>query len=396
MNEPAHTTAALPLERFRVLDLTRVRAGPTAVRQFADWGARVVMVEPRADINDIIGARNSSDFQNLNRNKRSIVLDLKTQAGREILLRLVAQSDVLFENFRPDVKHRLGIDYETVHRINPRLVYVSISGFGQDGPYSRRPGLDQVAQGMGGLMSVTGQPGQGPTRAGIAVADSSAGLYAALGAMTALLEREVTGKGRWVRTSLLQAQIAMMDFQAARWLVDGHTPQQVGNDHPTAVPMGLFKSADGVINLAASGKTLFERFCKVADCEFLLRDERFSGSARANNRDALNAEIADIIIRRSTAEWIEALNAAGVPCGPVYRMNEVFADPQVQHLGIATKVTHPRLGELSLVGQPIEVGDVDTAPRQPAPDPGQHSQAVLAELGYSQADIQAFKDSGVI
>lgn len=385
-----------PLERFRVLDLTRVRAGPTAVRQFADWGADVIMIDAREGRNDVIGTRSSSDFQNLNRNKRSIVLDLKTPEGTRILLQLVAQADLLFENFRPDVKHRLGIDYETLRAVNPRLVYVSISGFGQDGPYRNRPGLDQIAQGMGGLMSVTGDPAHGPMRAGIAVADSTAGLYAALGAMTALLDRDATGKGAWVRTSLLQAQIAMMDFQAARWLVDGQIPEQVGTDHPTAVPMGLYASADGLINVAASGKALFERFCKVAACEQLLDDPRFKGAARIENRAVLATEIALVIKRETSATWIEKLNAAGVPCGPVYRVDEVFADPQVKHLGMATPVTHARLGEMHLVGQPIEISGTDANLQSAAPDAGQHSRQILGELGYSAEAIELLERKGVI
>jgi crotonobetainyl-CoA:carnitine CoA-transferase CaiB-like acyl-CoA transferase len=390
------TPSPLPLERFRVLDLSRVRAGPTAVRQFADWGAQVLMVEPKEQLNDIVGSRNSSDFQNLNRNKRSIALDLKTPEGRKILLALIARSDVLFENFRPDVKYRLGIDFETAQRINPRLVYVSISGFGQSGPYRDRPGLDQVAQGMGGLMSVTGEPGKPPMRSGIAVADSSTGLYAAIGAMTALLEREITGKGRWVRASLLQSQIAMMDFQAARWLVDHEVPEPVGNDHPTAVPMGMYRSSDGYLNVAASGKTLFERFCKVAGCERLLADERFIGSRRKANRKLLRAEIETIVIGKSTAQWVDILNSAGVPCGPVYRMDEVFADPQVEHLKIAQAVDHPRLGTLSLVGQPFALDDETPPLRCAAPDAGQHTAEVLRELGYSDATIGELAERKVI
>jgi formyl-CoA transferase len=388
--------SSLPLEKFRVLDLTRVRSGPTAVRQFADWGAKVTMVESLETVNDVLGSRSGSDFQNLNRNKRSIALDLKTQEGREILIKLARQADVLFENFRPDVKFRLGIDFESLHKLNPRLVYVSISGYGQDGPYSNWPGFDQIAQGMGGLMSVTGMPDEGPMRAGIAVADSSAGLYAALGAMTALLERESTGKGRWVRTSLLQAQIAMMDFQAARWLIDQEIPERVGNDHPTIVPMGLFRSADGHINVAPAGKVIFQRFCEITGLNHLLDDERFKGAARKTNRAALNEEVAKVIVQMPSAYWIETLNAAGVPCGPVYRMDEVFADPQVQHLHMAQPVTHPRLGAMQLVGQPIEIDGVDASIRTASPDPGQHTQDILRELGYSVSDIAALKEKQIV
>ena len=389
-------TDALPLERFKVLDLTRLRSGPTAVRQFADWGAQVLMVETKGGGMDVGTGRRSSDFQNLNRNKRSIELDLKTPEGLEVFYRLADEADVVFENFRPDVKRRLKIDYETLAARNPRLVYVSVSGFGQDGPYADRPGLDQIVQGMGGLMSITGLPGQGPVRAGIAVADSAAGLYGALGAMTALLEREVTGKGRWVRTSLLQAQIAMLDFQAARWLVEGDVPGQAGNDHPTVSPMGLFETSDGVINLAVTGQEMFERFCRTIGAPELIDDPRFDRRGRIRNRATLSDEISEITRQRPVAYWIEVLNTAGVPCGPVNTMDEVFADPQVQHLNIVRTVSHPSLGELKLVGQPMEISGVDGGPQTAAPDAGQHSQAVLEELGYGQPQIEALRRKGVI
>jgi crotonobetainyl-CoA:carnitine CoA-transferase CaiB-like acyl-CoA transferase len=386
----------LPLSRFRVLDLTRVRSGPTAVRQFADWGAQVVMVEAKAGASDVLGARHGSDFQNLNRNKRSLCLDLKSERGREVLLRLATQADVLFENFRPDVKQRLGIGYDTLSAINPRLVYVSISGFGEDGPYRDRAGFDQVAQGMGGLMSITGLPGQGPVRAGIAVADSAAGLYAALGAMTALLEREVTGVGRWVRTSLLSAQIAMLDFQASRWLVEGEVAGQAGNDHPTAAPMGLFRTADGLINLAAAGKSMFRKLCEILDLPQLLTDDRFAPRRRIENRDALNREIEAMTMTRPSEHWVERFNAAGVPCGPVNRIDEVFRDPQVVHSGIAKPVDHPELGPLTLVGQPIDISGVDSSLRQPAPEPGQQSREVLTEYGFGPEEITGLFEASVV
>jgi formyl-CoA transferase len=386
----------LPLARFKVLDLTRARAGPAAVRQFADWGADVLMIEGGEAL-ELTGQRDSSDFQNLHRGKRSLSLDLKREEGRAIFYRLVETADVLFENYRPQVKRRLKIDYETLRAINPRLVYVSISGFGQEGPYRDRPGVDQIAQGMGGLMSVTGLPGQGPVRAGIAVADVSAGLFAALGAMTALLEREVTGEGRWVSTSLLQAMIAQCDFQAARFLTEGEAPGQAGNDHPSFTPMGLFPTADGFINLAAAGAALFARFCKAAGAERLLSDARFADSAaRARNAAELAEEIRAILRQKPSSHWIEALNAAGVPCGPVYRMDEVFADPQVRSLGIAQEVAHPRLGRVGLVGQPIEVQGVDATLRAPAPEPGADTDAVLAELGFDAAQVAELRARGVV
>jgi crotonobetainyl-CoA:carnitine CoA-transferase CaiB-like acyl-CoA transferase len=385
----------LPLERFKVLDLTRARAGPAAVRQFADWGAEVLMVEGHSQV-ELSGHRDSSDFQNLHRGKRSLSLDLKAPEGREVLYQLVRDADVLFENYRPDVKHRLGVDYETLRKINPRLVYVSISGFGQDGPYRERPAVDQIIQGMAGLMSITGSPGQGPMRAGIAVSDCAAGIYGALGAMMALLEREVTGEGRWVRTSLLQSLIGLTDFQAARWLTDGQVPEQAGNDHPSMTPMGLFPTADGSVNIAATGASLFGRFCEAAGAERLLADPRFADSrARATNRDALADEIRAITRTRPSAYWIETLNAHGVPCGPVYRMDEVFADPQVQTLGLVQPVEHPRLGRLSLVGQPIEVEGVEPS-LTPAPERGADTDAVLAQLGYDADAIAGLRSRGIV
>jgi crotonobetainyl-CoA:carnitine CoA-transferase CaiB-like acyl-CoA transferase len=384
------------LSRFRVLDLTHARAGPTAVRHFADWGADVLMIE-NAEGGSLAGPRDGSDFQNLHRGKRSLSLNLKSEEGRKIFYRLVETADVLFENFRPRVKQRLKIDFDTLHAINPRLVVVSISGFGQDGPYAERPAVDQIVQGMSGLMSVTGLPGQGPVRAGIAVSDSSAGIYAALGAVTALLEREVTGEGKWVRTSLLQSLIALSDFQAARWLSDGDIPEQAGNSHPTYAQMGLFPTADGNVNICATGEAMLVRFCSAANAQWLLTDPRFvNDSARAANAQALTEEMSTITRQRSSDEWIEMLNTGGVPCGPVYRMDEVFADPQVTHLRIPQPVEHPRRGQLNLVGQPLEIGESRAAPRSAAPDYGADTDAVLGELGLEPAEIAELRALRVI
>ena len=331
----------LPLAHIRVLDLTRVRAGPTCVRQLADWGADVIKIEqPGRGDGQMGDARHGPDFQNLHRNKRSMTLNLKSAAGKAVFMKLAERADVVVENYRPDVKHRLGIDYEAVRAINPGIVYASISGFGQDGPYGNLPGFDQVAQGMGGLMSITGLAGQGPVRAGIPVADLSAGLFAALGVMTALLGRTQTGEGQWVRTSLLEAQIAMLDFQAERWLLNREVPPQAGNNHPTGIPTGVFRTKDGHINIAATGDAIYQRFCAAMGRDDWLADPRYdSPRQRSANRDAMNAEIEAITRTRTSKEWIEAFNAAGVPAGYIYAIDEVFADPQVRHLG------HGRAGE---------------------------------------------------
>ncbi|MGD0421698.1 MAG: CoA transferase [Xanthobacteraceae bacterium] len=383
--------ASKALTRFTVLDLTRVRAGPTCVRQLADWGARVIKIEvPPGPDEPMGGPREAGDFQNLHRNKRSMTLDLKAQAGLAAFKRMVSKADVLVENFRPDVKKRLGIDYHTLRKINPRLVYASISGFGQDGPYAGRPGFDQIAQGMGGLMSITGPPGHGPFRVGIPVADLSAGLFAALGVLVALLEREKSGKGQAIETSLLQAQIFMLDFQAARYLVSGEVARQAGNNHPTTIPTGVFKTRDGLINIATTGGKMWERFCRAIGADALSQTPQYrTETARSKNRDALNGEIEACLKRRTSAEWIEELNKAGVPCGPIYSIDEVFADPQVRHLGIAQKVAGKDKRALRLVGQPVSLSRTPSRLAARPPKLGEHTDAVLKEFGFSAREIAA-------
>ncbi len=392
--------ANLPLARFKVLDLTRARAGPTCVRHLADWGADVIKVEAAANPNeaeDLGGARHGFDFQNLHRNKRSITLDLKQAEGQAIFHRLAESTDVVVENYRPDVKHRLGIDYETLRAINSRIVYGSISGFGQDGPYRERPGVDQIAQGMGGLMSITGLPGQGPVRVGIPIADLTTGLFCAIGILIALLEREQSGEGQWVQTSLLQGQIAMLDFQAVRWLIAGEVAPQAGNNHPTSIPTGVFRTRNGHINIAASGNAHFGRLCRALGATELLEDTRYaSETARSANRDALNAAIEDYTAQRDGADWVDILNRAGVPCGPINTIDQVFADPQVQHLGIAQAVEHPVLGRLDLVGQAMELSRTPSSLRTATPERGEHNDAVLRELGYDHAAIAALRAKHVI
>jgi crotonobetainyl-CoA:carnitine CoA-transferase CaiB-like acyl-CoA transferase len=390
--------ASKALARFTVLDLTRVRAGPTCVRQLADWGANVIKVEAPPDGDEPMGGpREASDFQNLHRNKRSMTLNLKAPAGLAAFRRMVKKADVVVENFRPNVKKRLGIDYKTLARINPRLVYASISGFGQDGPYADRPGFDQIAQGMGGLMSITGPPGHGPFRVGIPVADLSAGLFAALGILVALLEREKSGRGQAVETSLLQAQIFMLDFQAARYLVEGEVAQQAGNNHPTTVPTGVFRTQDGLINIATTGGKMWERFCRTIGAAAMAQKPQYqTAAARSKHRDALNAEIEGHLQGRTSAEWIALLNKAGVPCGPIYSIDKVFADPQVRHLGIAQRVGGKHNKPLRLLGQPISLSRTRSRLAAPPPQLGEHTAAVLREFGFSAREIAALRKAGAV
>ncbi len=390
---------ALPLNGFTVIDLTAHRAGPTAVRQLADWGADVIKIEAPGEHTDATGSRRDGpDFQNLHRNKRSLTLDLKTPEGKKIFFQLAAKADVVVENFRSTVKHRLGVDYEAVKKINPRIVYGSISGFGQDGPYEGRPGVDQIAQGMGGLMSITGLPGQGPIRVGIAINDTSAGLLLANGITLALLARERTGEGQWVHTSLLEAQIFMLDFQASRYTMKGEVAKQEGNFHPTSPGTGMFQTADGYINIAASGDNLWKRFCEVAGDKELSSNPDFATvPLRAKNRPALIAHLNDIVRSKPSAFWVEALNKAGVPCGPINTIDQTFADPQVKHLKIRRPVDHPTLGTFDIVGQAIHMSASPQPERlRPTPDQGQHTDEVLRELGYDAAGIAELHRKGVV
>ncbi|MEX0761773.1 MAG: CaiB/BaiF CoA-transferase family protein [Dehalococcoidia bacterium] len=388
----------MPLSRFQVLDLTRVRSGPTCVRQLADWGADVIKIEAPPDGMEALGGdRDGFDFQNLHRNKRSITLNLKSTEGKEIFNKLVKKADVVVENFRPDVKSRLGADYDSLANINPRIILGSISGFGQDGPYASRPGLDQIAQGMGGLMSITGEPGGKPMRVGIPIADLCAGMFLAQGILLALLEREASGQGQWVKTSLLEAQIQMLDFQAARYLKDGEVPVSVGNDHPTSIPTGVFPTSDGYINIAVAGQALYERFCDAIGTPHLKTDDRFKSAAlRSKNRAELNAAISEVTVTRDSQHWIDLLNKAGCPCGPINSMDEVFADPQVQHLQMAAPVDHPDLGRFDIVNQAIKLSRTPSAIRTATPAQGEHTDAILAELGYDNATIQDFHNNGIV
>jgi len=385
----------MPLAGIKVLDLTRVRAGPTCVRQLADWGADVVKIEMPEGLDQgdpMGGPREGADFQNLHRNKRGLTLNLKQAEGVAIMKRLAEGADVVVENYRPDVKTRLGIDYAALSAINPRIIYASISGFGQDGPYVDRPGFDQIAQGMGGLMSITGEPGKGPMRVGIPIADLCAGIFAAMGILTALLERAKSGQGQWVQSSLLQAQAFMLDFQAARWLMAGEIPKQAGNDHPTSIPTGVFPTSDGHINIAASGNAIWSRCAKALGHPEWLEDERFkTGGSRSDHRHALNALIAEATRTNTSAHWVEALNAAGVPAGPINNIRETFEDPQARHLGLAAT-----LDGVQYVAQPFTLSRTPSRIASHPPAIGEHTAAILAEAGYTPEQIADFKARQIV
>jgi formyl-CoA transferase len=392
----AKIEASKALSHLRVLDLTRVRAGPVCVRHLADFGADVIKIENVSE-ESYAGPREGPDFQNLHRNKRSMTLNLKSDDGLEVFKQLVKTADVIVENYRPDVKFRLGIDYESMKKINPRIIYASISGFGQDGPYVNRPGFDQITQGMSGLMSVTGTPGEGPMRVGGAVTDVTAGLLAVMGILTALVERDQSGEGQWVQSNLLQAGLTLLDFQAARYTMNGEVAKQVGNDHPTFMPTSAYPTADGYMNVAATGMGVWEKFAAALGRDDLLNDEEFKlAKGRSDGRARLNAEISRTLETRTTAEWVDHLLAHGVPCGPIYNMDQVFADPQVKHIGASAKVTHPTLGELTLLNQSIGLSRTPASLKTSTPMKGEHTEEVLAELGFTAEKIATLKQGGSI
>jgi crotonobetainyl-CoA:carnitine CoA-transferase CaiB-like acyl-CoA transferase len=393
-----HMPASGALSRFRVIDLTQVRAGPTACRQLADWGADVIQVQMPEHMrgDDTLGGQDGSDYQYTHRNKRSVTLNLKEPEGIALLKRLIGTADVVVENFRPDVKFRLGIDYETLAKDNPGLVYASISGFGQTGPYATRPGFDQIAQGMGGLMSVTGLPEDGPLRVGIPIADLTAGIFAAQGVLVALLERGASGKGQWVHTSLLESMVYMMDFQTSRWLIDGEVPGQAGNYHPTSIPTGVYKARDGYMNIAVFGSKIWERFCEILGAPEWISDERYRDKAgRSKSRDTLNEEINARLAAQDCSYWIERFNAGGVACGLINDVRAVFEEPQVQHLQMVKEVESARLGRQRMVGQPVQLERTPSTIVRSAPRRGEHTEEVLGELGVGAEDLERLKAAGV-
>lgn len=392
-----------PLAKYTVLDLTIARAGPTACRLMADWGANVIRVEPPAapgaSSAEVSGGRHNPDSQNLHRNKRGITINLKSPQGHALFMKLAEKADVIIENFRKDVKHRLKVDYESVKAVNPSIIYASISGFGQEGPYSERPGVDQITQGTSGLMSITGEPGRGPMRVGVAISDTSAGMFLGQGILLALLHREATGEGQWVHTSLLEAMLCKIDFQGARYTMLGDVPGQEGNNHPTASPMGVFDSADGKINLAASSDKMFFSFCKKMGATHIAEDERFaSAGKRAKYRHELWSLMNEVTAQVPTGELVEKLNDAGCPCGPIYDIGQAFEDQQAKFLGMARPVSHDTLGDYKLIRTPINLSRFPHPDRfkRPGPELGEHTAEILAEAGLSETEIAELREAGAV
>jgi crotonobetainyl-CoA:carnitine CoA-transferase CaiB-like acyl-CoA transferase len=390
--------ASLPLTGLKVIDLCLARAGPTCVRHLADWGADVIKVEPTEDARADGEKRHGFDHQNLHRNKRSIKLNLKTPEGHEALLKMVKDADVVIENWRPDVKHRLKVSWEDLRKVNPRLIYASNSGFGQDGPIAKRGGVDQIVQGMSGLMTVTGFPGSPPLRTGIAVGDLTAGNLLALGIMMAIYQRDRTGQGRWVQTSLLEALIMMMDFQASRYLIDGHVAKPAGNMHPTGDTTGVYPSSDGHFNIAGSSQKMWLKICEVLEQpEWTRPGHKWeTKQQRYKDREALQTAMGEITKTKPMEHWIRAMEQAGVPCGPIYTMDKVFADEQIRHLGMAQPVEHPVLGGIKVVANPLQFVGASRAIRRPTPDGGQHTDEIMGGLGYGPEQIAQMRAKGII
>lgn len=393
----------LPLSQYTVLDLTIARAGPTAVRLLADWGANVIKIEPPPGHGRtparVTGARHEPDEQNMHRNKRGLTIDLKNPDGNRLFMDLVKKADVVAENFRAEVKHRLGVDYESVRKANPKIIYASISGFGQAGPYRDRPGVDQIVQGTCGLMSVTGHPGQGPVRAGIAISDTSAGMFLGQGILLALLHRERTGEGQWVHTSLLESMLCKIDFQGARYTMSRDVPRQQGNDHPVYVPMGTFESKDGLVNLAANTPQMFANLCKTTGAEHILHNPAFADDkGRRKHRAALNEAVNEVTRRFTTAELVQKLNEVGVPCGPIYDIGEAFEDPQARHLRMTRVAHHKELGDVELIRSPINLSlfPHDGEFHHAAPDPGENREEVLRDFGYDDSEIDRLIAVGAV
>jgi len=391
----------MPLANIKVLDLTRFLAGPFCTMLLADMGADVIKIETPGHGDDAryqgtIIKGESWYFVGMNRNKKGMTLDLKAKEGKEIFLRLVERSDVVVENFRPGIMRNFGLDYETLRKVNPGIVYCGISGFGKDGPHALRPAFDFIAQGVSGFMSVTGFPDREPVRTGIPISDSVAGIYAAFGILVALMARQRTGKGQEVQTSLVDAMISILSFQADRYFGLGKLPERYGNDHPVSAPYGTFKALDGYINIAPAGDPMWERLARALGLQELLEDPRLqSNDGRRQHRQALNETINEITSKRTMAEWIEYLNKEGVPCGPINNLAQTFEDPQVRHQEMLLELEQPT-GKVKTLGFPVKMSQTPAKIRRPAPQLGQHTEEILAALGFSIEKIKELRNKGVV
>jgi formyl-CoA transferase/CoA:oxalate CoA-transferase len=392
-----------PLQELLVVDLTRALAGPYCTLMLADLGARVIKVEAPAGGDDTRGwgppflGGESAYFLSVNRNKESLTLNLKDPRGQEVLHRLLARADVLVENFRPGIMDRFGFGYPAVHERYPRLVYCSISGFGQDGPYRERTAYDLILQGMGGLMGMTGEEGGPPVKVGVAIADICAGMFAAFAILVALRVRDRTGRGQWIDAAMLDGQIAWLTYQAGNYFATGENPRRLGSAHPSIVPYQAFRTADGHINVAVGSEAIWERFCAALGREDLVADPRFrTNPDRVAHRDVLLPLLEATFAAQPTAYWRSVLDAAGVPNGPIYLLSELFADPQVLHRDLVVEMEHPTAGRIRQTGLPVRFSETPGAIRTPPPRLGEHTDAILRELGYDPRTIEQFKGEGVV
>ncbi|MDQ7840318.1 MAG: CoA transferase [bacterium] len=392
-----------PLEGLLVVDLTRALAGPYCTLMLGDFGARVIKIEVPTGGDDTRGwgppfiAGESAYFLGINRNKESLTLDLKTPEGQQVLGRLIARADVLVENFRPGIMERLGFAYPAVRTLNPGLVYCSISGFGQDGPYRERTAYDLILQGMGGLMGITGEEGGPPVKVGVAVTDIAAGMFAAYGILAALRVRDRTGRGQLVDVSMLDGQVAWMTYQAGHYFATGENPKRLGSAHPSIVPYQAFRTRDGYVNVAVGSEAIWGRFVVAVGAPEMADDPRFRANPdRVAHRDVLIARLEELFAARATADWVAMLEEAGVPCGPIYLLSDLFSDPQVQHRAMVVEMDHPRAGRIRQTGVPVKLSATPGRIVSPPPVLGEHTAAILAELGYDAEAVEGMRRAGAI